>query len=97
MLRTFLVARKQQQFKQYDHLCHVCPCIRMQRLNKYCARFTETLCCKILTSSVFWDVAKRRLLALDISLQRIGPIFKGEAVQDVHLGPLDYVTSHKSE
>ena len=33
--------------------------------------------------SLFWDVTQRRLVVIDVSGQSVGPIFKGQAVQDI--------------
>jgi hypothetical protein len=33
-------------------------------------------------SSFFWDFTQRRLMFIDISGQTIGPVFKGQAVQE---------------
>jgi hypothetical protein len=33
-----------------------------------------------MTSSLFWDFTQRKLLVTDVSVQPIGPIFKGQDI-----------------
>jgi hypothetical protein len=42
----------------------------------------QTKCCVYSTSSLFLDVTQRWMVVADVSGQTIGPIFKGQAVQD---------------
>jgi hypothetical protein len=47
----------------------------------------------LMRSAIFWDITQRRVVIFtDVSGQPLGPIFKGQEVQEENLFFLDFLT-----